>query len=148
MNRRSLLIKLGNCAWRFSECGEVCLILKGACHHLYCYQITGKVILDTQLFGDFTQPSLTLSKPTPYSRSQVVVVAAAAEKRRSRTSLTADHKGRKCALSLRRRLTYITSALCGGRRVSRKQMKGTKSADFSTWQGGVVQKFQNFGNII
>ena len=42
----------------------------------------------------------------------------------------------------------MTSALGGGGGVTKKQMKGTKSADFFTLQGGGVKKSGNFADVI
>ena len=45
--------KLGRRACRFSDCAEMCVIVH---HHLPCYQMEGRVILDKQFSRHFTQP--------------------------------------------------------------------------------------------
>ena len=50
-----MMNKLWNSAWRFGECGEICVIVDGAHYHLHCYWVSGRVVLD-QTVGevDFT----------------------------------------------------------------------------------------------
>ena len=44
---------LRNRALRFSYCAEICAIVEGAHHHMYCYQMVGRVFLDMKFHITF-----------------------------------------------------------------------------------------------